>query len=205
MLRALMTRPLRPIAPLSSLLSIGSSVGRLLGCRLGLGLRVALVVSVVAASGCTRRIGNECKLSIDCSLRGERICDLSYLVDEDGFENADGKGECIIEGCTAGSCPNEGVCVQIYSTEFLSVACDPAREDRPGGLDDCDVNEVCLPEGLCADANTARTTCRKECRREGMCREGYGCRPTGGGGVYVAIDPETPQDTEETKICMPDG
>jgi len=168
-------------------------------------LAFALATMVVAAFGCSRRIGNECKLSFDCSLRGERICDLSYLVDEEGFESADGKGECIIEGCTATSCPNEGVCVQIYSTQFLSVACDPTLEDRPDGLDDCDANEVCIKEGVCADANTARATCRKECKRESQCREGYSCRPTGDGGIYVAANPEDPQSTEETKICMPDG
>ena len=168
-------------------------------------LLLALAAVLAAAPGCSRRIGNGCKLSIDCSLRGERICDLSYLVDENGFEDPDGKGECIIEGCTADSCPNEAVCVQIYSAEYLSVACDPEREDRPDGLNDCEANEICLPEGVCADANTARSTCRKECRRESQCRDGYTCRETGRRGIYVALDPENPTGTEETKICMPNG
>ncbi len=184
MLRALMTRILRRIAPSFSPLTL------------------ALVMSVVvlAASACSRRIGNECKLSTDCSLQGERICDLSYLtVDSEGMQ----KGECIIEGCSAGSCPSEAVCVNIYSTEFLSVACDPEREDRSDGLDDCNANEICIPEGLCADANTARATCRKECKRDSGCRDGYSCKPTGKGGIYVSLDPEDPQGTEETKICMP--
>ncbi|MCA9638485.1 MAG: hypothetical protein KC420_20795 [Myxococcales bacterium] len=168
---------------------------------------LALLALALLAPGCRNKIGSACKVSTDCSLRAARTCDLSYLVDKNGIEGAGGKGECIVEGCTVGSCPKEAVCVQIYSAAYLSVACDPETEDRPGadGRDDCDPNEVCLPEGVCADANTARATCRRECTRDSTCRAGYSCRETGRGGVYVARDPENPLETEETAICMPNG
>ncbi|MEM7118204.1 MAG: hypothetical protein AAF614_37600, partial [Chloroflexota bacterium] len=40
---------------------------------------------------------------------------------------------------------------------------------------DCGSNEVCLPEGLCADEVTARTSCRRKCSRASDCRAGYEC------------------------------
>lgn len=116
-------------------------------------LLLALLALVSVASGCRSKIGGACKVSTDCSLRGDRICDLSFLVDEQGLPSADGKGECIVEGCRPGSCPTEAVCVQVYSTEFLSVACDPEAEGRTRA--DCDPDEICLPE-WCARTSTRR-------------------------------------------------
>src|SRR5690606_22287100 len=101
-------------------------------------LAVALVAQALALGACQRRIGSACRISTDCSIRGERICDLSYLVDANGVPDPKGKGECTIEGCTPGSCPKEGACIQVFNTEFLSVACDPDCEDRrPGSIDKC--------------------------------------------------------------------
>lgn len=164
-------------------------------------LLLALLALVSVASGCRSKIGGACKVSTDCSLRGDRICDLSFLVDEQGLPSADGKGECIVEGCRPGSCPTEAVCVQVYSTEFLSVACDPEAEGRTRA--DCDPDEICLPEGVCADVNTARNTCRRECTNDSTCRDGYVCRPTGRGGVYVARAADQPLEDVETTICVP--
>lgn len=171
-------------------------------------LRAALfaLLPLLAAPGCRAKIGAACKVSTDCSIVGGRTCDLSYVVDKNGFLDPDGKGECIIEGCTPTSCPREAVCVQVYSTQYLSVACDPELEDqleRDDARDDCDPNEICLPEGICADFNTARATCRRECKRDSTCRNGYECRDTGVHGIYVARDPTMPTVSTETSICMP--
>lgn len=180
---------------------------------------VALLAQVVALGACQRKIGSACRVSTDCSFRGERICDLSYL-------DSDRKGECTIEGCTPGSCPKEGACIQVFNTEFLSVACDPDCEDRrpvdagdklsPDDpqykcreLDDptiynrCTDQELCLPEGLCADLLSARISCRKECNSDRGCRDGYECRETGSNGVYVAFSPTNPESLPIEKICMP--
>ena len=164
---------------------------------------LALLPLLALAPGCRAKIGAACKVSTDCAILGGRTCDLSYVINTDGFPDPDGKGECIIEGCTPTSCPREAVCVQVYSTQFLSVACDPATEDRT--TDDCDPNEICLPEGLCADVGTARATCRRECKRDSTCRDGYECRDTGSAGVYVSRDPTMPTAAAETSICMPLG
>ena len=118
--------------------------------------------------------------------------------------------------------------MKVYGTDFLTVACDPTREDvaieieKENGacpepsclssgastcacapLDECDINEVCLPEGLCADEITARTSCRKKCGDDGDCRNGYECTRTGSRGVYRAPDLDNPGTRIEVDVCMP--
>jgi hypothetical protein len=190
----------------------------------------ALLAPVLGLTACQRRIGAGCRVSTDCSIRGDRVCDLSHLVDGDGNLDPNGKGECIIDGCTPSSCPREGTCVQVYGAEFLSVACDPELEDRPQpygddlrerfaacrafpageweegqpvACNDCGNHELCLPEGLCADILSVRTSCRKECRSDSNCRDGYECRRTGSNGVYSVATPDDPFGAEDVKICMP--
>ena len=186
---------------------------------------------VALTAACSPKIGDACTVSTDCSIRGERSCDLSYRVLGNGIENPNGKGECIIEGCARGNCLKEADCVKIYSTEFFSVACDPEREDvatqcveNPEGepcpadcldeasgeakscppLDACDNNEICLPEGVCATEVGARTSCRFECKNNGDCRTGYRCAATGHDGIYAAPSVSKPLGFKETKICVPD-
>lgn len=174
-------------------------------------LAAALIAQALSLGACQRRIGNACRVSTDCSIRGERICDLSYLVDGDGNVDPKGKGECTIEGCTPGSCPREGACIQVFNAEFLSVACDPDLEDRrpdpnaadPSIYNRCTDQELCLPEGLCADISSVRVSCRKECKSDRNCRAGYECRETGNNGVYTAWDPTNPDSKPIIKICMP--
>ena len=154
---------------------------------------------------CKNKIGDECLRAIDCSPRGERQCDLS----NSPFDNKR-EGECTIENCSLGACPKEGICVKVYSSKFLSVACDPEAEDlaedptNPDHLvDDCDPDEICLPEGLCADEITARTSCRLECKKDSDCRGNYRCTEIGSDGVYVAPDPDDPTKFQTAKICVP--
>jgi hypothetical protein len=156
---------------------------------------------------CRAKIGDPCKRAFDCSPQGERQCDLSNASFDPQRE-----GECIIENCSLGACPKEGICIKVYSSKFLSVACDPDREDielideeapELGVVDECDPHEVCLPEGLCADEVTARTSCRLECKRNSDCRGNYECVEIGSDGVYVAPNPDDPTAFETAKICVP--
>jgi hypothetical protein len=185
----------------------------------------AAVLATALAGGCRAKIGDPCLRSTDCSLRGDRMCDLSNRVDGAGKRDPNGKGECTVEGCGFDTCPKEAACVKVYGSDFLSVACDPDREDiatacdadDPGcvcnvdgdcaypPLDDCDANEVCLPEGLCADEITARTSCRRECSDDDDCRAGYECVRTGSRGIYRAPDPKRPNDEGQVKICTPEA
>jgi hypothetical protein len=171
----------------------------------------ALLALSAILLGCQAKIGDPCRRSIDCSFTGERICDLSNRVNKAGTPTPNGQGECMIEGCGRGSCPKEASCVKVYGSTFLSVACDPEREDRAievdgvvyPPLDDCSAHEVCLPEGLCADELTARTSCRRKCKRNRDCRDGYHCVRTGSNGLYQAPNLDNPADDSETKICVP--
>jgi hypothetical protein len=212
-----------------------------------LSLALALL-ALLALPGCQRKIGAPCRVSTDCSIRGDRVCDLSHLVDGQGNLDPKGKGECTIDSCNTSTCPREGTCVQIYGAEFLSVACDPELEDRPQAFDedalheriatchadppvptdddgvplytnakgeptykdgqavacnDCSSYEICLPEGLCADVLSARTSCRKRCRSGAQCRDGYECRTTGSNGIYAVSSPAHPFGADDVKICMP--
>lgn len=209
--------------------SCGAGTSRLFGPE-GWSVVFALL-ALLALPGCQRKIGAPCRVSTDCSIRGDRVCDLSHLVDSDGNLDPKGKGECTIDACNTSTCPREGECVQVYGAEFLSVACDPELEDRPQAYgealveriaachaeplaesykdgqavscNDCSTSEICLPEGLCADVLSARTSCRKRCRSGAQCRDGYECRSTGSNGVYPVSSPEHPFGAEDVKICMP--
>lgn len=63
-------------------------------------LRIALLVAAVAVTGCQQRIGDSCGVSSDCSVTGERQCDL-----------AQPGGYCTVFSCDADTCP-EGACVE---------------------------------------------------------------------------------------------
>lgn len=164
---------------------------------LGLGLSL-----VLALLGCQPKVGDPCKRAIDCGLRVIRQCDLS-----NASRDPKNQGECTVENCSYGVCPKEAVCVKVYPTEFLSIACDPETEDQSGAAgessDACEPHEVCLPEGLCADEIRARTSCRRECNQDSDCRDNYECVGTGIDGIYVAPDPEDPTKQHTAKICVP--
>jgi hypothetical protein len=201
-------------------------------------VRIVLVLAALALlGGCKRKIGDPCTRSTDCSIRGDRSCDLSHRVNSSGIPTPSGSGECTVESCGADSCPKEAECVKVYGSDFLTVACDPDREDRatfsrfrgktpdegcitcedgceacPEGEGDCQIcpprnecesNEVCLPEGLCADEITARTSCRRRCKENDDCREGYECSTTGSRGIYHAPDLDHPGQVDEVRICTP--
>lgn len=194
--------------------------------------RTSLLLALLALGACKAKIGDACERSTDCSLQGERICDLSHRVNDLGVITTAGKGECTIDGCGRGTCPKEAACIKTYGTDFLSVACDPDREDVATFCDegpelceargclpndgdasgnytcpprnDCDTNEVCLPEGLCADEITARTSCRRKCSSDRDCRNGYECRLTGTQGVYRAPDLDDYGNPSNVRICVPE-
>lgn len=163
----------------------------------------ALILGILGALACQPQVGDPCRRASDCGLRVIRQCDVSNAP-----RDAKGQGECILENCSYGVCPNEAACVKVYSTELLSIACEPDLEDVPsleGGdaRDDCLPHEVCLPEGLCADEVRARTSCRRTCNKDSDCRDNYECLPTGAGGVYMAPDPDDPTRPLSENICVP--
>lgn len=194
---------------------------------------LSLAASLGLLPACGPRIGDACTRDTDCAPPGirNRTCDRSYL---STFEGKPNQGECIIEDCAFADCPEDedSVCVQVYSTQFLSVACDPDREDIAAACDGgndtcsedtltctlsqrpcipeqtiadaCDPHQVCLREGVCADEVSLRSSCRLECTDDGDCRPGYRCERTDADGIYVAPDPDDPTKITVTSICVPD-
>jgi hypothetical protein len=188
------------------------------------------LLALLGLAACQAKIGDECLRSTDCSIRGERVCDLSHRVNDQGVVTPSGEGECTVDGCGRDSCPKEAACIKVYGSDFLGVACDPEREDVATFCEDdedtceardcvpsieadvwtcpprdaCQPNEVCLPEGLCADELTARTSCRRKCSSNDDCRAGYECVLTGTQGVYRAPDIEDPNNPSNVRICMPE-
>jgi hypothetical protein len=63
-------------------------------------LRIALLLTAVAVTGCQQHIGDACSGSADCSVTGERQCDL-----------AQPGGYCTVFSCDPDTCP-EGSCVE---------------------------------------------------------------------------------------------
>ena len=91
----------------------------------------ALAVVMAALLGCRPEIGDECKLSTDCSITGDRLCDTSQP-----------GGYCTQFNCEAGSCPSEAICVEFHGTKdgtdsrfarrFCVRYCDEASDCRSG-------------------------------------------------------------------------
>ncbi len=59
------------------------------------------VAVVLLATGCAPEIGDGCNSSADCSVNGDRICDLAYP-----------GGYCTVAGCDTDTCPDGAVCVE---------------------------------------------------------------------------------------------
>lgn len=192
-MRDLYTRT--PRAPARSAGAAHMSSSRL---RAATSVAPAALVSALLAllAGCQPEVGDPCRRTIDCGLQGTLSCDVSNAPNDPGNQ-----GECTLENCSFGVCPNEAVCIKVYASEFASVVCDPVEEDR--STDDCLPHEVCLPEGLCGDELRAQTSCRRECKSDADCRDNYSCENTGRNGVYVAPDPDDPDNVVTTRICVP--
>jgi len=150
---------------------------------------------LTGAIGCSAAIGDACGNSLDCSAAGttDLICDTRQL-----------EGYCTVQGCSAGSCPDEAVCVAFYPTSYLTVACDPTTEDAVGvevTTDDCGRGEACLSSGFCAAAELERRFCMKPCEADGDCRSGYACRTTGTRGAESVLDSDDP-GRREFRFCV---
>jgi len=90
-------------------------------------LSVGLLFAGVAALGCKPDIGDACKLSTDCSITGDRLCDTSQP-----------EGYCTIFNCDPNSCPDGSLCVEFHPNEtrlrrrFCLASCEAHSDCRPG-------------------------------------------------------------------------
>src|SRR6188474_1083103 len=97
----------------------------------------AIVILLLAATGCAPEIGDECTTSIDCSQQGDRLCDTTQP-----------GGYCTIFNCEPDTCPeDDGVCVA-FDPE-LDPACRVtddgrwARFERTFCMAECEDNDDC--------------------------------------------------------------
>lgn len=139
---------------------------------------VALAVCLIVA-GCAHKIGDSCTMNIECSPTGDRVCDAS----EPG-------GYCTQEGCLAGSCPDEAVCVR-----YLDLSNTPCYGPNAELL--CERGEICL-EGFCAPLRSERRACLLICNSRSDCRDQYQCIGGGVGGAQI-VD----TDLLDAKYCVP--
>ncbi len=94
-------------------------------------LVAATALVVLLGIGCKPQIGDSCKLSTDCSVTGDRLCDTSQ---PDGY--------CTIFNCEPDSCPGSSTCVEFHpkSDRFVRRFC-LATCGSPG---DCRSGYVCI-------------------------------------------------------------
>lgn len=134
----------------------------------GLTEKLLLCLALVAVGvGCKPQIGDDCKLSRDCSAAGDRLCDIT----------APG-GYCTVFNCEPNSCPDgESLCVQFgavrspacasqalaapspYARTFCMATCDDASDCR-SGYECKDLSDPTNPWGaVLIDTNRGNKAC----------------------------------------------
>lgn len=109
---------------------------------------LALVALAGSALGCTPSIGDKCQVSTDCSIRGDRLCDLSQP-----------EGYCTQLNCIGQSCADEASCV-LFDRAVPGCRADDrdgltgSRVARSFCMAKCESNSDCRPGYECADPTT---------------------------------------------------
>ena len=89
--------------------------------------RLLPLLFVALAAACAKKIGDQCSLNSDCSINGDRACDL-----------AQPGGYCTVPGCEPNSCPTDSVCVYFDANEprlrrrYCMAGCDGDADCRDG-------------------------------------------------------------------------
>lgn len=87
-------------------------------------LRFVLSLAFVAAIGCAPRIGDGCYTQTNCSINGDRVCDVTQP-----------GGYCTVFDCSPDTCPDDSVCVRFEP--------DTARLSRNVCMRRCSGNGDC--------------------------------------------------------------
>jgi hypothetical protein len=114
-------------------------------------LRLALWVCLATlAFACKPKIGDDCKISTDCSAAGDRLCDIT----------APG-GYCTMFNCEPGTCPDdESLCVEFGAQRARAEKCQDKQSPSPYArsfcMHTCDSNSDCRAGYQCADLSTPK-------------------------------------------------
>jgi hypothetical protein len=104
-----------------------------------------LCVLVAVAAGCKPKIGDDCRISTDCSAAADRLCDIT----------APG-GYCTVYNCEPDSCPeDESLCVEFGAQRSPVSKCEDKQSPSPYGrafcMATCDDDSDCRTGYTCAD------------------------------------------------------
>lgn len=106
--------------------------------------KLLLLVAIAAAhAGCKPKIGDDCKISTDCSAAGDRLCDIT----------APG-GYCTIFSCEPGTCPEgESLCVEFgeQRSPLCADRATPSPYARTFCMATCDSDSDCRSGYVCVD------------------------------------------------------
>jgi hypothetical protein len=95
-------------------------------------LRAVLVLgSLMGGFGCKPKIGEDCATSVDCSLSGDRLCDVTLP-----------GGYCTVFNCEPNGCPEEAACVA-FSEGTCSTAAVSVRFRRTFCMRTCEDDSDC--------------------------------------------------------------
>lgn len=106
--------------------------------------KLLLVAALLAGyAGCKPKIGDDCRISTDCSAAGDRLCDIT----------APG-GYCTVFSCEPGTCPDgESLCVEFGAQR--SPLCEdhqaPSPYARTFCMATCDGDSDCRGGYVCRD------------------------------------------------------
>jgi hypothetical protein len=169
-----------------------------------------LVPLLACLVGCSHAIGDACGNNVDCSIAGDRFCDI-----------APPGGYCTVEGCGVTSdgkdtCPGDSVCIRFFTAvqtrPCVYNASFPRGDATSDGLS-CDVDERCVCDGdlaaddscpttaHCAPENSERRWCMARCGKDTDCRAGYVCRQTGSLGSEAVPSLNDPAGVN-AKYCV---
>jgi hypothetical protein len=97
---------------------------------------------MVGAFGCKPEIGDDCATSIDCSLSGDRLCDVSQP-----------GGYCTVFNCEPNGCPDDAACVA-FSEGTCSDAVASTRFRRTFCMATCEDDSDCRSDYRCVDLSS---------------------------------------------------
>lgn len=102
-------------------------------------------VLVAVAAGCKPKIGDDCRISTDCSAAADRLCDIT----------APG-GYCTVYNCEPNSCPeDESLCVEFGAQRSAIAKCEDKQSPSPYGrafcMATCDDDSDCRSGYSCED------------------------------------------------------
>jgi len=155
------------------------------------------------AVGCTPSIGDRCNLNTDCSIRGDRQCDVSQE-----------RGYCTVFNCGPDSCPESAACIVVHAAvpgcgyddravartarSLCMVRCQRDTDCREGYLCASPLER----EGMVIDLDQSKRVCLpgpRESRLEPQADAGApvcqrGVAPDGGAAPFVDGGATVPAD-----------